>query len=205
MDAAGSAEPAVAALVLAAEAERREIAARIHDEPVQTLTALVLRLQLIRTPPDEPEDAALFAGLGEAAQTALASLRRLLADLSCEPLDRAGLADAVAVTADAILGRDVATVENQLGVEPGRATRVLVYRVAQDACRALAGAGVHQATLRLAREGGRITLHVSHDGGEVAGAGVLGPAAGAWSETAEGALVVVIPDLDGDLAAGDAA
>src|SRR5579862_969864 len=84
-------------LVHAQEEERQRIARDLHDEPVQVLVALSLRLDMLAGTTDDPE---LLAALSEARRTAratIASLRSLTFELHPPMLDREGLAGALRV------------------------------------------------------------------------------------------------------------
>ena len=61
-------------LVHAQEEERQRIARDVHDEPVQVLVALSLRLDMLAGATDDPE---LLSALSEARRTARADDREL--------------------------------------------------------------------------------------------------------------------------------
>jgi len=160
------------------EAERRRISVRLHDDPVQVLSALTMRLQLLaQAPGDDPE---LLEAAGRGAQSALASLRALMAELGPGGLDRVPLAEAVAFWARHRLG-DRAEVECDavLASEPPEPQRALLFRIAQTALAELPAA-VAQAriTLRDGDGGVRLTVDLEAGEGDVAARAhfVVGPA-----------------------------
>jgi PAS domain S-box-containing protein len=86
----------LASVMTAAEEERRKIASDIHDDPVQKISALGVRLDtLARGHPglaDEPS----FQKAVEAARVSISSLRRLMFDVHPYSLDRDGIEGALA-------------------------------------------------------------------------------------------------------------
>jgi PAS domain S-box-containing protein len=122
-------------LVHAQEEERQRIARDVHDEPVQVLVALSLRLDLLAGATDDPE---LLAALAEARRTAratIASLRNLTFELHPPMLDREGLAGALRVHLEQMrqdLGTQFA-LESELTEPPSPQTSAIAYRIAQEA------------------------------------------------------------------------
>ncbi|HXG77303.1 MAG TPA: histidine kinase, partial [Gaiellaceae bacterium] len=134
----------VSRLVLAQEEERRLIATDLHDDAVQAMTAVGLRLGLLRSGaeagnPPAPED---FEKLESNVRAALRRLRRLLFELRPAELDRSGLAATLAVQLaqqKEEFGLDF-RLESRLETEPSVEARVVAYRLAREA---LANARVH--------------------------------------------------------------
>jgi signal transduction histidine kinase len=82
-----------AEILRALEAERADIAAGIHDDPIQKMTAVLLRLGALRRRlegGDEP-----LRKLEEDVRTAIDRLRRLVFDLHPGVLEREGLGAAL--------------------------------------------------------------------------------------------------------------
>ena len=82
-------------LVDAQERERTQIASDIHDDSVQVITAVGLRLHALRRQLTDPEHVALLDRLDQTVADAVARLRRLMFDLRPPALERDGLATAV--------------------------------------------------------------------------------------------------------------
>ncbi len=156
-----------AELVRTGEAERARIAADIHDDPLQKLTALALRLEVAA---GDGRDAALSARLGELAglaRTVIGSLRRLVFEVHPPALDREGLAAALRqyLRAGAERHGYAFSLEDRLLAEPPTDTRVVCYRILQEA---LANVGKHARASRVevaleSRDGG-VQARVSDDG-----------------------------------------
>lgn len=158
----------------AQEAERARVAAGIQDDTLQAMVAVGIRLELLdrrltaRLPitdadPLRGEIDALRATVSEA----LERLRRLSFDLRPASLDWAGLAPALreSVAHLAEGGGPAGAVEDRLSREPSPETRLLLFRIAQEA---LANVRVHARaqTVRvtLADADGGIRLTVTDDG-----------------------------------------
>jgi len=122
-------------LVHAQEEERQRIARDVHDEPVQVLVALSLRLDMLAGATDDPE---LLAALSEARRTAraaIASLRNLTFELHPPMLDREGLAGALRLHLEQ-MRQDVGTqfvIESEVIGPPSAETSAIAYRIAQEA------------------------------------------------------------------------
>ncbi len=122
-------------LVQAQEEERRRIAADIHDEPVQVLTALALRLDVLREKLDDPELGRSIEEIAAIVRTSIAKLRHLMFDLRPPALDRDGLAAALRAYLEQLQEEHglVSTLADRMGWEPSPETRTILYRIAQEA------------------------------------------------------------------------
>lgn len=81
----------VAAIVRAEEAERNRIASELHDDTVQVMTAVLLRLDMLRRKVDEPE----LENMQESLATALERTRQLMFELRPQILEAGGVSPAV--------------------------------------------------------------------------------------------------------------
>jgi PAS domain S-box-containing protein len=126
----------LAGIVRAQEAERAEIAGDIHDDSIQAMTAVGLRLQTLRRHLLDDETArADFAKLEETVQAAITRLRRLLFELRPRTLDQEGVAAALRLYLQD-LGEEAgiaASLDDRLTVEPSGEGRIVLYRIAQEA------------------------------------------------------------------------
>ena len=116
-------------LVNAQERDAHKIADLLHDEVVQQLTALQLRLEL----KSQLLDDATLRDLASDSRDVIATIRRLLVELHPAILDSQGLAPAVDVVADALRERGL---DVHVAPFPHRLTRereVLAYRLVQEA------------------------------------------------------------------------
>jgi signal transduction histidine kinase len=114
----------------AGEEERRRIAGDIHDDPVQKLVALKMRLELLARAHPTLEE------ITEARETVLAaihSLRHLLFDLRPPVLDEQGLGPALRSFLENAEIEFEWTVEEEVAGELAAQTRLILYRIAQEA------------------------------------------------------------------------
>jgi PAS domain S-box-containing protein len=158
----------LARVVEAQEEERRRIAGDVHDDPLQAVTALGLRLELLRRHVDG-KGAELLTKLQATAERAQTSLRTLLFELRPPSLDREGLAAAIREDLRTT-GEDLqAEVADRMAGDPSPEERIVLYRIAREALmnvRKHANATGVQVHLREA-EGGTL-LRVEDDGTGVA-------------------------------------
>lgn len=158
----------LAHLVTVQEDERRRIAADIHDDSVQAMSAVALELEAIRArlPAGERRLAAVDR-LHESVLAAVDRLRALLFELAPPELEQGGLGAALRallgqLARDAGVGHDI---QENLVAEPSAECRLIVYRIAQEAVvnvRKHARAGWVWARLE-SRDGG-IGLEIRDDG-----------------------------------------
>ena len=122
-------------IVTAQEAERKSIAADIHDDAVQVLTAANMRLALFQMALTDPEHAAAAQRLQETIGLATGRLRTLLFELVPPDLDRYGLESALRRHLEPF-GLEAAVkweLSSDLTQEPTPANRILLFRIFQEA------------------------------------------------------------------------
>ena len=160
-------------LGLAQEEERRRIAADLHDEPVQTLAAVELRLGLLKRlvvaggDPQALEQLQLVRGL--VADT-LGSLREVMFDL--EPVSpAAGWVDALSTIADHVLGEEGLEVVVEVEpVEVAEAVRGQALRIVKEALiNVRKHAGASRVVLSVAADDGAVLIRVVDDGSGLTG------------------------------------
>jgi PAS domain S-box-containing protein len=164
----------------AQEEERRRIAQDIHDDPIQVMSAVDMRLQLLASAPERASIEELVS-LEEQVRGAIERLRHLLFELRPVTLDRQGLIPALQVYLDRTAAAEGWTAElvDQLGDDPVPDLRAAVYRIAQEAvtnARKHASAGAVTVTVR--RRDGGIEVEVRDDGIGFDPAGALEPRPG---------------------------
>jgi len=160
----------VSHLVEAQELERRRIAWDVHDDSVQAMVAVGMRLQLLagRLP---AEHVAAVARLDEAVRGAVERLRMLVFRLRPPEIDRNGL---VAALEEYL--RDLApawgleySVRDELAQEPAPDAAVTIFRICQEAL-----ANVHKhaessrVDVRLSTEDRGTLVEIADDGVGVA-------------------------------------
>ena len=91
----GTSRRMVADIVHIQEEERRRLVGEIHDDAVQAMTAVLLRIGLLGTKLEKPDQVQLAHELENNVRDAIARLRRLLIGLSPPELNRGGLGSAV--------------------------------------------------------------------------------------------------------------
>ncbi len=121
-------------LATAQEEERERIAAEIHDDTLQAMTATQMRLQLLRRRLGEDGAAGLLDGVEESVAVTIERLRSLVFDLRPPELDQVGLREAIEAYAAHIF--DETSTELELRGIPERIAPALdsiVYRVVREA------------------------------------------------------------------------
>ena len=151
----------------AQEAERRRVAAELHDEVGQALTAVLLELDRIgRTAPGELQEEVRFAR--ETAANSLEDVRRIARRLRPEALDDLGLVSALINLTERLEQATGVQVDRHLdrALPPlsGEA-ELVIYRIAQESLtNAARHASPTRITLTLEGEGNRVRLAVADDG-----------------------------------------
>jgi PAS domain S-box-containing protein len=153
-------------LETAQEEERRRIAADLHDDPIQVMSAVDMRLQLLArsAEPVTPEE---LQALEVEVRTAIERMRHLLFELRPAALEREGLSAALDVYLHHTAKETgwAGEVRSSLEEEPSPDMRALLYRIAQEAitnAKKHAKAGRVQVDVVQAGEG--ITVRVVDDG-----------------------------------------
>ncbi len=166
-------------IVSAQEEERHRLASALHDDPIQQMTAVGMRLASIAAQ-GPPELAVPLEELQATTSLAVARLRRLMFELRPPALDRLGLAAALRdYLHDAFAGERAAiTVEDRLVDEPSIGVRTIAYRIAQEALvNALKHAGARRVSVGIGSAQGGVTVRIVDDGaGFVAPSDLVSPA-----------------------------
>jgi PAS domain S-box-containing protein len=154
-------------LVQAQEDERARIAADVHDDSVQALAAVELRLGLLRrqlgdSPPTLLETAET---LSETVSEAIGRLRTLLFDLE-SPAVGTGLATALGVAAENTFEERLAwSIVGATDLEVPEGQRVTAYRIAKEAmANVVKHADARAVVVTLARAGNGFEVVIEDDG-----------------------------------------
>jgi signal transduction histidine kinase len=156
----------LAAFVAAGEEERRRIAADIHDDSIQVIAALGMRLQMLRRTLSDPEQLAFLTEAEDAVQLSISRLRHLVVELHPPGLEQEGLSVALSIALDAVHDATAAyRFEDRLSAQPGTEASAILFRIAHEALenvRAHARASTVAVTL-LERDGG-LAVRIADDG-----------------------------------------
>jgi signal transduction histidine kinase len=141
-------------VVRAAEEERTRIAHDIHDDPVQKMVALKMRLELLKR--QHPGLSDVEESL-DVMRLTIKSMRTLLFDLSPPTLEEEGLGSALTyLLENAGSSFEWSVDDDELDEEPSVQTSLILYRIAQEA---FANARKHAKATHV-----RVTLR-TQDGG----------------------------------------
>ncbi|MFI6738286.1 PAS domain S-box protein [Nonomuraea sp. NPDC050451] len=158
----------LAHLVHAQERERRRIASDVHDDTIQSMVAVGMRLRVLEEGLPE-EQAAGVRALGDAVEAAVGRLRDLAFRLR---LPGDGLAEGLA----SYLEREMAGVAyelvNRLDGEPPTETAITVFRICQEALTNVRRhAGAVAVAVELVSLDGGVHVRVRDDGIGITGRG----------------------------------
>ncbi|MEX2459255.1 MAG: PAS domain S-box protein [Actinomycetota bacterium] len=154
----------LARLVNAQEEERERIALDIHDESIQVMTAISMRLDVLERKMTDPALIEAARQLQDSVRRCIASLRELIFEVHPHALEQYGLVPALRqllVKAEREVGL-THEVEDGLEGEPPSDVRLTVYRIVQEALtNVLKHARASGITLSLRSEddGVRGTIH----------------------------------------------
>lgn len=147
----------------AQEEERRRIAADIHDDSIQVMSAADIRAQMLIQQIRDPELRSEAEELREIIRASVERLRHLLFELRPPALDREGLVPALRAYASD--GAPVPRILDRLGAEPPPEVRATLFRIAQEAVtNARKHSGADTITISVATEDGGVSVLVEDDG-----------------------------------------
>jgi len=159
--------------IAATERERGRWARELHDESLQSLAGLRVLLSAARRGGGEEIDRLLTQGI-EQVDTAIAEMRRLIADLRPTTLDELGLGAALEALGERTATGDSIEVEMNLDLgfpSGGRDVRLLgeiedtVYRLVQEALNNAAQHGeTDRARVDVSEDGDTLHVRVSDEG-----------------------------------------
>ncbi|MFI8858040.1 histidine kinase [Streptomyces prasinus] len=153
--------------LLAQEAERRRIAAELHDEVGQSMTAILLALKQVGDEAPAPLRGEIQQ-VQEITRASLDEVRRLVRRLRPGVLDDLGLVSAVTSLATEFATHAGLRVHRRFGTDLptlDNGTELVIYRVAQESLTNVARhAEARSATMSLYREDDRVVLEVTDDG-----------------------------------------
>ena len=154
-------------LVSAQEEERRRIAVDVHDDSIQAMAAIGLRLQMLRRRTEDSVLARQISDIEDAVTESIARLRGLLFRLESSSLERLGLYRALTRFTGELFrdGGPRIRVRNHMNADLHGNEASVLYRIAQEALANVQNhAGASAVTVTLSAEDGGIVLAVQDDG-----------------------------------------
>lgn len=122
-------------LVRAQEEERRRIAADIHDDPLQVMGTVAIRLGMMRHGSTDAGQLAQLTELEEAVEDCARRLRHLALELRPPGFNGSGLGPAIRTGLASLSGKSGCTFafEDRLTLDPGPDASLIAFRVVQEA------------------------------------------------------------------------
>ena len=120
-------------LVSAQEDERRRIAGDIHDDPLQLLVAVTMRLEIFGRQLEDPTQVEHILELRGWIRAAVSKLRNLMFELRPPILEDQGLAAAIRDYATQWQLEQSVTIDDRFSEEPPDEQRLILYRITQEA------------------------------------------------------------------------
>jgi PAS domain S-box-containing protein len=154
-------------VVAAQEEERRRIAGEIHDDSVQVMSAVGIRLEMLHRQATDERQIEVVEQLQRTVRNAVDRLRQLMFELRPPALDRDGLIAAVRMYLEQSRresGLEV-TLKHRLFIDPDQATRLALYRIVQEAVTNVRKhAEANAATVTIEEREGGTFIRVADDG-----------------------------------------
>jgi signal transduction histidine kinase len=148
--------------------ERALIAADVHDDSIQVVSAAVLLMEKLESTHTDGVDRAMVAAVRHDLREAVNRLRRLVFDLDLDLSDDLSIADACHALADDVaadLAIEITVDDAQLDVEPSPSSRSLLLRNVREA---LTNAARHgqpsQVTIRIRSVDDGTEVSITDDG-----------------------------------------
>ena len=157
----------LAGLVNAQENERSRIASDIHDDSIQIMAAVALRLEMLGEDVTDPEQSETLSDIADKVAQAVRRLRFLILDLNPQSLESGGLGRAIGAYVREVAAEAGFTwrIDDALAQELPDDVEVILYRIAQEAVRnAQKHAQARTVVIALSRIDGGTTLRVADDG-----------------------------------------
>jgi signal transduction histidine kinase len=149
------------------EEERRRLAADIHDDAIQAISAAYMRMQLLGRKLTSPADRESCESLERMLKLAVQRLRRLTFELRPVALDDMTLARALADYAEHVEfdAGVVVRLEDGLSTQPSDQARLVLYRAAQEVLTNVAKHAAASIVVVVLSEDARgFTLRIEDDG-----------------------------------------
>jgi signal transduction histidine kinase len=154
-------------LVDAEEKERNRIAAEVHDDSLQVLSALDMRLQSLARGEEDQERRKALGAVQEIVRLASERLRNLVFDLRPPELERVGLSAMLRACLERLSAESGIDVElhDELEVPPPSDGGIVIYRITQEALvNVRKHARATRAVVTLTQENGGCLVQIRDDG-----------------------------------------
>jgi PAS domain S-box-containing protein len=154
-------------LLRAQENERRRIADEVHDDPLQTLIALSIHLQILESRLEDESALSVVDDLKKAVAQSIDQLRSLLFELHPPALHLGGLTESLTEYIRRYEGAGGPKVrfESSLATEPTADEAITLFRITAEALtNSRKHADAHSITVSVADSQGGIALAVTDDG-----------------------------------------
>jgi signal transduction histidine kinase len=149
-------------LVRAQEDERTRLANDIHDDPLQKLVSIKMRVELLQRAGDHAEE---LSEIHDTMRSCITSLRFMLFDLRPPILDERGLAPALERFIEQSAFEATTSIRDEVTSQIDPETRVVLYRIAQETLtNAKKHADASHIAIRLQERDGGIQMRISDDG-----------------------------------------
>ena len=155
-------------MIAAAEQERKHLSRELHDEFLQNLVALKIRVKLLADEKDDGERERARARVAEDIGGTILGVKRMIRGLLPPELDRQGLSSALGSVFRDIEDVYRFTVHASLGRVDGQLDEIAalaLYRIVQEAVgNAVRHAGVNEATVTFESANGAVTATIRDEG-----------------------------------------
>ena len=155
-------------MIVAAENERKHLSRELHDEFLQSLVALKIRMKILADETDDEERERMRSRIAGEIHDAIRGVKRMIRGLLPPELDRQGLSSALGSAFRDIrdlYGFTVHARLDRVGRELDAVTALALYRIVQEAVtNVLKHAGVNEATVMLGSANGVVTVTIRDKG-----------------------------------------
>jgi PAS domain S-box-containing protein len=161
----------VSHLVTAREEEAQRIAGELHDDPIQKLSAVALRLGILQKEVEGNQQSGAIADIRKAVDETLRRLRGMLFELSPRTLETDGLGEALREYVQHANQEETNSfrLQDQLGIDLSQEKRTIAYRVILEALSNVRKhAAAEHAVVGLADMDGGVRCTVTDDGTGIA-------------------------------------
>ncbi len=155
-------------MVAAAEQERKHLSRELHDEFLQNLVALKIRVKLLADEKDDGERESARARIAEDIRGTIVGVKRMIRGLLPPELDHGGLSSALGSAfrdIEDVYGFTVHASMDRVGGELDEVATLALYRIVQEALgNAVRHAGVSEATVTFESSNGTVTATIRDEG-----------------------------------------